>query len=144
MPVHRASALSGTLLAEAARTLIGTVLIAAAGLTFGFRFSGGFSAGCLPPGASFRRHHLYDSGDNGRGPFQNRALLTWLGTGSIGLVFGSVVLSTGSRRLCVRSRNPADAPHDRVMRVSPREAMPLNRFCWRWRGLSRWLLYSGH
>jgi ABC-2 type transport system permease protein len=38
MPVHRYSALGGTLLAEAVRTLIGTVILVATGYALGFRF----------------------------------------------------------------------------------------------------------
>lgn len=41
MPVHRGSALTGTLLAEAMRTLVGTAVIVAVGYTLGFRFEGG-------------------------------------------------------------------------------------------------------
>lgn len=44
LPVHRASALTGTLLAEAIRTLGATVLIMAVGFALGFRFHGGWLA----------------------------------------------------------------------------------------------------
>jgi ABC-2 type transport system permease protein len=42
LPVHRASALTGRLTAEAARALIGTVLITALGVTMGLRFAHGW------------------------------------------------------------------------------------------------------
>ena len=38
LPVHRASALTGRLLAEAARALVGAVVITAVGVTMGLRF----------------------------------------------------------------------------------------------------------
>lgn len=41
-PVHRASALTGRLLAEAARTLVSSALIAAVGVGLGLRFEGGW------------------------------------------------------------------------------------------------------
>ncbi len=43
-PVHRASALTGRLLAEAARTLMGTVVITAVGVALGLRFEGSWLA----------------------------------------------------------------------------------------------------
>jgi len=42
LPVHRASALTGRLTAEAARALIGTVLITALGMVMGLRFTHGW------------------------------------------------------------------------------------------------------
>jgi ABC-2 type transport system permease protein len=47
LPVHRASALTGRLAAEATRTLIGTVLITALGVTMGLRFTHGWAAALL-------------------------------------------------------------------------------------------------
>ncbi len=44
MPVNRASALTGRLLAEAARTLVSTALITAVGIGIGLRFEGGWLA----------------------------------------------------------------------------------------------------
>lgn len=44
LPVNRASALTGRLLAEAARTLAGTVLVTAVGVGLGLRFNGGWLA----------------------------------------------------------------------------------------------------
>jgi ABC-2 type transport system permease protein len=41
MPIHRASALTGRLIAEAARTLVSTALITAVGIGLGLRFQGG-------------------------------------------------------------------------------------------------------
>lgn len=42
LPVHRASALTGRLTAEAARTLMGTILLTALGVAMGLRFSHGW------------------------------------------------------------------------------------------------------
>jgi ABC-2 type transport system permease protein len=44
LPIHRASALTGRLTAEAARALIGTVLITALGVIMGLRFANGWAA----------------------------------------------------------------------------------------------------
>jgi ABC-2 type transport system permease protein len=44
LPVHRASALIGRLLAEAARTVVGSALITAVGVALGLRFDGGWLA----------------------------------------------------------------------------------------------------
>ncbi|CAN5254403.1 ABC transporter permease [soil metagenome] len=44
LPVNRASALTGRLLAEAARTLVGTALITAVGIAIGLRFEGNLLA----------------------------------------------------------------------------------------------------
>jgi ABC-2 type transport system permease protein len=44
LPVNRASALTGRLLAEAARTLVGAALITAVGVGLGLRFKGGWLA----------------------------------------------------------------------------------------------------
>jgi ABC-2 type transport system permease protein len=47
MPVKRASALTGRLLVEAARTLVGSLLITAVGIGLGLRFEGGWLAAIL-------------------------------------------------------------------------------------------------
>ena len=47
LPVHRASALTGRLTAEAARALVGTVLITILGLAMGLRFAHGWPAAVL-------------------------------------------------------------------------------------------------
>jgi ABC-2 type transport system permease protein len=44
LPVHRASALAGRLLAEAARALVGSIVITAVGLAIGLRFHQGWLA----------------------------------------------------------------------------------------------------
>lgn len=92
MPVHRASALTGTLLAEAIRTLAGTVLILAIGCVLGFRFEGGPIAlvgYLLVPVVTVvvfatvvLTLALSPSG---------RTVLTWVGTGSMGLAFAAII-----------------------------------------------------
>lgn len=47
LPVHRATALTGRLTAEAARALIGTILITALGVAMGLRFTHGWAAAAL-------------------------------------------------------------------------------------------------
>jgi ABC-2 type transport system permease protein len=91
MPVHRASPLSGTLLAEAARTLAGTVLITAVGLALGLQFHGGWGALALfvlIPVLVVVVYVLVVITIAVRA--KSRAMLTWLSTGSIGLVFAGV------------------------------------------------------
>lgn len=44
LPIHRASALTGWMMAEVVRALIGTILITAIGLTMGLRFAHGWPA----------------------------------------------------------------------------------------------------
>ena len=44
LPVNRASALTGRLVAEAARTVVGSVLVTAVGVALGLRFEGGWLA----------------------------------------------------------------------------------------------------
>ena len=59
LPVNRASALVGRLLAEAARTVLGAVLISAVGVALGLRFEGGWLA--VIPFFRFRRSCLSSS-----------------------------------------------------------------------------------
>jgi len=47
LPIHRASALTGRLTAEAARALIGTILITTLGVIMGLRFMNGWAAALL-------------------------------------------------------------------------------------------------
>ncbi|MEE6176567.1 ABC transporter permease [Mycobacterium sp. 050134] len=42
LPIHRASAIAGRLIAEAARALVGTILVTAVGTTMGLRFAHGW------------------------------------------------------------------------------------------------------
>ncbi len=89
LPVNRASALTGRLLAEALRTLVGTALITAVGVGLGLRFEGGWIAVIpfvLVPvlivivfstavvAIAVRSRH--------------GTALTWLGMATIGSVFG--------------------------------------------------------
>ncbi|HEX2284369.1 MAG TPA: ABC transporter permease, partial [Mycobacterium sp.] len=91
-PVHRASALSGRLLAEASRTLIGAVLITAVGMALGLRFDGGWFAVIpfvLVPVVVvvvFATVVITLALGAGR---EGSTVFTWLGTASIGLVFCS-------------------------------------------------------
>jgi ABC-2 type transport system permease protein len=91
MPVHRASALSGTLLAEALRTLVATVLITVVGLVLGLDFQGNamaFLVFLLVPVLVVVVYAMIVITIAARAA--SRTMLTWLGTGSIGLVFCSV------------------------------------------------------
>lgn len=90
LPVHRASALVGTIMAEAGRTLAGAILITGVGVALGFRFSGSLWAVVgfvLVPVAVVCVFSMMVIALSARA--RNNVLLTWLGTGSIGLVFGS-------------------------------------------------------
>lgn len=92
MPVHRASALTGTLLAEALRTLIGTCLILGTGYALGFRFHGNVLALLtylvIPSlvvvvfAMIVVTLALHADG---------RTILAWVGTGSMGLAFAAIV-----------------------------------------------------
>lgn len=91
MPVHRASPLSGTLLAEAVRTVAGTVLITAVGAALGFRFHGSWIAlgvFLVIPVLVVIVYALVVITIAVRA--ESRAMLTWLSTGTIGLVFAGV------------------------------------------------------
>lgn len=90
LPVHRASALTGTLLAEAVRSVCGGLLITAVGMVMGFRFVGSLSASIafvLVPMAVALVFASVVIAVGARA--DNNVLLTWLGTGSVGLVFCS-------------------------------------------------------
>jgi ABC-2 type transport system permease protein len=90
LPVNRASALTGRLLAEAARTLLGSALITAVGVGLGLRFQGGWLAVIpflLVPvlvGVVFSTAVIAIAM---RAKSSN--LLVWLGVPSIALVFSS-------------------------------------------------------
>jgi ABC-2 type transport system permease protein len=91
LPVHRASPLTGTLLAEAVRTLAGTVLLTAVGVASGLRFEGNWLAliiYVLMPPLVVVVYAMVVLTIAVRA--QTRSLLTWLGTASIGLVFSGV------------------------------------------------------
>ncbi|MDQ1738172.1 MAG: type transport system permease protein [Pseudonocardiales bacterium] len=90
LPVHRASALTGTLLAEAVRSVCGGLLITAVGAIMGFRFTNGVLVVIpfvLVPMAVALVFASVVIGVGARA--QNNVVLTWLGTGSVGLVFCS-------------------------------------------------------
>jgi ABC-2 type transport system permease protein len=90
LPVNRASALTGRLLAEAARTLVGAVLITAVGVGLGLRFQGGWLAVIpflLVPvlvGVVFSTAVIAIAARS-----KSSTLLIWLGVSSIALVFSS-------------------------------------------------------
>jgi ABC-2 type transport system permease protein len=90
LPVRRASALVGTLLAEAGRTLCAAVLITAVGVALGLRFEGGWF-GVIPfllvpvlVGVVFATVVIAIAVR-----VQDNVLITWIATGAIGLVFAS-------------------------------------------------------
>lgn len=90
LPVQRASVLTGTLLAESARTLGATVLITLVGLTLGFRFHGSWWTVIpfmLMPVLVALVYSMIVIALAVRS--RSGTLLTWLGTASLGLVFGS-------------------------------------------------------
>jgi ABC-2 type transport system permease protein len=90
MPVHRASALTGTLLAEAARTFVATVLITGIGVLLGLRFEAGILAALLFILIPVAWVTVYATIVLVVAlKFQNRTMLTWLNTFSLGAVFGS-------------------------------------------------------
>jgi ABC-2 type transport system permease protein len=89
LPVNRASALTGRLLAEAARTLAGTTLITAVGVGLGLRFKGGWLAVIpyiLVPILVVVVFSTAVIAIAVRS--KNPTMLTWLGMASIGSVFG--------------------------------------------------------
>jgi ABC-2 type transport system permease protein len=90
MPVHRGSALAGTLIAEAARTLIATLIITAIGVILGVRFHGGVAAAALFVLIPVLWVSVYATIVIVVAlRFQSRSVLTWFSTFSLGAVFGS-------------------------------------------------------
>lgn len=90
LPVHRASAMIGTLIAEGGRTLGGAVLITIIGMALGMRFERGVLMTIpfvLIPVAVVTVFTMMVIALSIRA--ENNVMLTWLGTGSIGLVFCS-------------------------------------------------------
>lgn len=88
LPVHRASALTGRLTAEAVRALIGTALITALGLVMGLRFTHGWATAAvyvlIPPIMVVGFTALVMAiaiRTNGV------ALMTWLAAGTVALAF---------------------------------------------------------
>jgi ABC-2 type transport system permease protein len=90
LPVHRASALTGRLLAEAARTLAATLLITAVGVGLGLRFHGGwwafvaFLAVPVAVAVVFSTAVIAIAVRSRRG-----TVLVWLGVPAISAVFAS-------------------------------------------------------
>ncbi|OBG93811.1 hypothetical protein A5697_03690 [Mycobacterium sp. E3251] len=88
LPIHRVSALAGRLTAEAARALLGTVLITALGVTLGLRFAHGWTTVLLyiliPPIVVIGFTALVMAlaiRANGR------TVMTWLAAGTVSLAF---------------------------------------------------------
>jgi ABC-2 type transport system permease protein len=89
MPVGRGTALAGTLMAEAVRTLTATLIITLVGVLLGLRFSSPLAAVVfvLIPVAWVT---VYATGIVAIAlRIQSRAVLTWISTLSLGAVFGS-------------------------------------------------------
>lgn len=92
MPVHRASPLAGALLAEAMRTLVGSVLLVVTGYLLGFRYRGNvleLAGYLLVPSVVVVVFTmvvislaLRDDGPT---------ILAWVGTGSMGLAFAALM-----------------------------------------------------
>jgi ABC-2 type transport system permease protein len=88
LPVHRASALTGRMTAEAARALIGTVLITALGVTMGLRFAHGWATALvyilIPPlvAVGFTAVVMALAIRAGSG-----AIMNWLAAGTVALAF---------------------------------------------------------
>ena len=94
MPVHRASALLGTLAAEAARTLVATVVITFVGVLLGLRFEGGPWAAVLFVLIPVCWVTVYATLVVVVAlEFQSRTILTWFSTFSLGAVFGSTAVA---------------------------------------------------
>lgn len=94
LPVNRASALTGRLLAEAARTLASTAVITAVGVGLGLRFKGGWLAVIpfvLVPVLMVVVFSMAVIAIAVRS--KNGSALVWLGIPSIGTVFGSSGIS---------------------------------------------------
>jgi len=90
MPVHRASALTGTLLAEATRTVVATAVIVGVGMMLGLRFHGGVGAAALFVLIPVLWVSVYATAVIVVAlRFRSRAVLTWFSTLSLGAVFGS-------------------------------------------------------
>ena len=92
MPVHRASALTGTLLAEALRTLAGTVVILATGYLLGYRFDGNLLAligYLLIPSLVVVVFTTIVVSLALRA--EARTVLPWVGTGIMGLAFAAMI-----------------------------------------------------
>jgi ABC-2 type transport system permease protein len=90
LPVHRASALAGRLIAEAARTLVSTAVITVVGMVLGLRFAGNWVellVFLLVPMLIVMVFAMAVVGISARST--NRTMLTWLGTSAIGFVFTS-------------------------------------------------------
>lgn len=92
MPVHRASALGGTLIAEALRTWVGTALTVALGYLFGFRFQGNIIAllsYLLVPSVVVIIYAMIVITLGLRS--EGRTILAWFGTASMGLAFAAFI-----------------------------------------------------
>lgn len=92
MPVRRASALAGTLLAEALRTLVGTILIVGVGYLLGFRFQGNaveFLVYLLIPSVVIVVYAMVVVTLGLRA--EGRTILAWVGTVSMGLAFAAII-----------------------------------------------------
>jgi ABC-2 type transport system permease protein len=89
-PVHRSSAVTGMLLAEAARTTVATALITAVGMLLGLRFHGGLASVAIFVVIPVLWVAVYAAIVLVVAlRCQSRTMLTWLSTFSLGAVFAS-------------------------------------------------------
>ena len=133
MPVHRASALSGILLAEAARTAVATVVITSVGLVLGLRFQAGVLAALLfilIPVLWVSVYALIVIVVALH--FQSRAVLTWFSTFSLGAVFGSSGIADGDLPDVDATAHPLSTvvADDRGMRALTREGFAAWPLLW--------------
>lgn len=92
MPVHRASPLTGILLAEAIRTLAATGIITATGMALGFRFEGNLLALLVYLLIPVLLVVAFATIVIALGLSSNgRTILPWMGTATMGLAFACVV-----------------------------------------------------
>lgn len=90
LPVRRSSVLAGTLMADAVRTLAGTLILTATGVLLGLRFEGGVAAALVFVMIPVFWVTVYATLIIAIAlRTESQTLLTWIGTASLGAVFAS-------------------------------------------------------